>query len=766
MQGPNRRPATAVARRGVEMLGRRDFLRRYGLGGLGALVGVGAVVSGAGAAYTAAYRGAIFGGVRVAGIALGGLDRGAAIGRLDAAFADYAERPIPVGAAGAASRWRATPAALGATVDSGAAAEAALAIGRSGDPLRRLGDPLRRLGDRLDALLGGVDLPLPVVVLDDGHFDALLRAWAPEVTALPTDAAFADDNGALALVPDRDGRGIEPAASTARFRERLARLSSAPVELALVPIVADITAADLEGIRPEASALVGTPVTLRSGSRQWPVGPDLLRAALVYGRAADGQLEPGLRAGPLRPFLDWLAGEIATPAADARIAPDGNGQYRITPEVAGAFLDADCTLAALTAALRADRREADLALSPQPARTTAADLAPVFKRLDGILNTPLVATFQEFSRTYGRAEIAPLIAVTPRPETPERVAITVDDAKLGALVADLARTLNRDPRDAEYRWRGGVVQDVAGGQDGRAVQADASAAAIRAAILGATGKATLAVTLTKPNLPTVDKATIVIRDRLGQGKTPYAGSIPNRKHNVELAVSRLDGATIAPNGIFSFNTATGAQTIDNGYLQGFGIALVGGNDDGSGKYKAVPSVGGGICQVSTTIFQAVYQAGLPLEERNWHAVWLPNYGPPNSPTGMKGLDATVDDQAGLDFKFRNTTGGWIAVEAAADGSWVTVTLRGIDPGWTVKNDEPIISDPKPADQTVATEKTHDLPPGQRVLIEAREDGFSATQHTVVTDRTGKVLRDKIFQSKYAPAQELWQVGVPANEPLN
>ena len=762
MQRTDRRPAVlvalsaALARLNSDAVSRRDFLRRFGLGGLGALVGGGVLLGGAGVAYTGAHRNEVFGGVRMAGVDLSGLDRETAIARLVAAFAIYVQQQVPVGVTKDATRWQVTPAALGATIDYDAAATAAFAVGRTGATVQEI-------GDWLGARLAGTSLPLPVA-LDDARLDTLLRAWAPEVTAQPTDAAFAaDGNGGLTIVADQDGRGIAPEASAARLRDRFSQLATAPVELALVPVTAAITAADLAAVRVAASAAVGQPLTLRFAGKLWTLGTAALGAALRYQREGDN-LILSLRPEPLRAFFAEVGGAIATPPTDATIVLAANGTYQIVPAADGTILDEGGTLAAIEAALRGGAHEATALRVPRGAAITATDLAPAFARLDLILNTPLVVSFQEFSRTYARADIQPLLVITPQASAPDRVVFSLDGAKLAALVADLATTLDQDPRDAQFRWVDGAVQDVAGGQDGRTVQAEPTAAALRGAILGATGKATIAATVTKARVPLSDKATIVIRDRLGLGKTPYTGNA-NRRFNLDLAVSRLNGALIPPDTTFSFNKTTGAQTIENGYKQGFGIALVAGKADGVGQYKAVPSVGGGICQVSTTIFQAVYQAGLPLEERNWHAVWLPNYGPPNSPTGMKGLDATVDDQSGLDFRFQNTTGGWLAVEATTDSTWVTIILRGVDPGWTVANDQPVISNPKPADQVVIYEKTHDLPPGERLLIETRQDGFDALHRTVVTDKDGKVLRDKSFKSRYAPSQEQWQVGVPANEPL-
>jgi hypothetical protein len=76
----------------------------------------------------------------------------------------------------------------------------------------------------------------------------------------------------------------------------------------------------------------------------------------------------------------------------------------------------------------------------------------------------------------------------------------------------------------------------------------------------------------------------------------------------------------------------------------------------------------------------------------------------------------------------------------------------------------VIKDVKPADPTPQYEKTHDLPPGQTIQIEAAADGFTAINHIVVTGADGKVIRDKSFMSNYVPAQNVFQVGVPASEP--
>ena len=233
---------------------------------------------------------------------------------------------------------------------------------------------------------------------------------------------------------------------------------------------------------------------------------------------------------------------------------------------------------------------------------------------------------------------------------------------------------------------------------------------------------------------------------------------------MELAIERLDGALIPPGAIFSFNGSVGEQTIENGYKEGYGIALVGGTPGSGGEVKTVSSIGGGICQVSTILFQVIYRAGLPIEERNWHLYWIPSYGAP--PSGLQGLDATVDSASGLDFKFRNSTGGWLAIEAVADGAEMRIALYGVDPGWTVVVADPAITNERPADPTPVIEKTHDLAPGERIAIEHAVDGFDAANQVLVTDKTGKVVREATFTSNYYPSRNVTQVGVPADAPLD
>ncbi len=238
-------------------------------------------------------------------------------------------------------------------------------------------------------------------------------------------------------------------------------------------------------------------------------------------------------------------------------------------------------------------------------------------------------------------------------------------------------------------------------------------------------------------------STIDIKEMLSSGQTYYGGSVANRAFNVELAIDRVNGALIPPGGTFSFDGTVGAVDLAHGYKVGYGIV---GTTDGS--VSTVPSVGGGICQVATTLFHAAFWAGMPIVQRSWHLYWIPLYG--QAPSGITGLDATVDTDVGLDLKFKNPTDHWLAVKASANGTLVRFELWGTNPGWTINVDDPVVTNVVKADTAMQYEQSDQLAAGTTVLVEHAEDGFDVSIHRQVL-KDGKVIDDLVLNSHYRPS---------------
>ncbi len=122
---------------------------------------------------------------------------------------------------------------------------------------------------------------------------------------------------------------------------------------------------------------------------------------------------------------------------------------------------------------------------------------------------------------------------------------------------------------------------------------------------------------------------------------------------------------------------------------------------------------------------------------------------------MQGLDAMVmvDEETGssLDFKFRNTTGNWIAISIEANGSNVIVKILGTNPRWTIQVDQPVITNVVQPDQGTNYQDSPELPAGQELQVETAAPGFTASIHRLVTFN-GATLQDDVFTGTYAPSE--------------
>ena len=154
---------------------------------------------------------------------------------------------------------------------------------------------------------------------------------------------------------------------------------------------------------------------------------------------------------------------------------------------------------------------------------------------------------------------------------------------------------------------------------------------------------------------------------VGSYYTTYGG-IPSRLHNVALVAQLIDGALIAPGKTFSFNGTTGERTAEKGFQEAPVII--------NGELQT--GLGGGICQVSTTVFNAAYEAGLQIDERTNHALYISHY--------PLGRDATVN-YPDLDLKFTNDTDNWLLLRTFVGSGSLTVNLYGTPQNRRVESSE-------------------------------------------------------------------------------
>lgn len=255
----------------------------------------------------------------------------------------------------------------------------------------------------------------------------------------------------------------------------------------------------------------------------------------------------------------------------------------------------------------------------------------------------------------------------------------------------------------------------------------------------------LSVETIKPTFTTDRVNVFGIKERIGRGYSEFAGSIPGRIHNVALAASRLNGVLIKPGETFSFNDAVGDISAATGYQSAYIIK----------EGRTVLGDGGGVCQVSTTLFRAALTAGLPIVERRAHAYRVHYY----EDGGFKpGIDATVFSPS-VDLKIKNDTPAYILIQTTVDTQNMTLTfeLYGTNDGrraeilnhqvWGITPPPPALYQDDPT-----------LTKGVTKQIDFAAWGAKTSFQYKVT-KNGETLQDQTFTSNFRPWRAVYLRGV-------
>lgn len=216
--------------------------------------------------------------------------------------------------------------------------------------------------------------------------------------------------------------------------------------------------------------------------------------------------------------------------------------------------------------------------------------------------------------------------------------------------------------------------------------------------------------------------------------TQYSSGNEARMNNIHTAADLLSGSiTKANGGSWSFNDTAGEATPDKGY-QAAG-AIVG------GEYS--DAVGGGICQVATTVFNSVYLAGYPVEKRYNHTLYIESY--------PKGRDAAIA-YPDLDLVWKNDTSSDVLLMMSYTSTSVTATLWGVDPEYQVSTEYGEWKKGEPYSTTYKTDNT--VASGKEYVKTTGVDGSSITIVRTVKDHEGKILHEDSFTSTYAPKNKV------------
>ncbi len=234
--------------------------------------------------------------------------------------------------------------------------------------------------------------------------------------------------------------------------------------------------------------------------------------------------------------------------------------------------------------------------------------------------------------------------------------ISYDKTAIQGFIDSASDQYNKPAQNALFKFESGKVVSFRTDADGLQINTDQLLSDIDSSISQLKNnpnnkKVTLSATILKPEITLANSNNFGIEEEIGEGQSSFRDSIPGRIHNIVLAASKFNGVLVSKDQVFSFNDTVGDISSSTGYQQAYIIK------DG----KTVLGDGGGVCQVSTTLFRAVLNSGLSVVSRTAHAYRVGYYEQDSKP----GFDATVFAPY-VDFKFKNDTQTNILIETSVD----------------------------------------------------------------------------------------------------
>jgi vancomycin resistance protein YoaR len=519
---------------------------------------------------------------------------------------------------------------------------------------------------------------------------------------------------------------------------------------------------------PEAGTLL-----LTDNEQSWMVTPSDLGLTVDLDAMADLALSVGRRGSfldrigeqidawyqgvQLSPILlfDYVVGEhrlgdiaavIDRPTIEAALVVEGVSVQAIPGQI-GRRLDREVTLAALQPHVL-QMVDAVVPLSIQDTPPLVVDASATAEIANTLLSEPLIITADGADDLVLPPEtVAPLLRFEVNSsENPAQYRIAIDPQALVAALEPLAPDLERNPENARFIFNDDTRQlDLDNSAViGRTLDLQASIETINASV--ANGEQVIPLVFDYEDPAVTDEATaeeLGISEAVSVVSTYFSGSSSERKQNIAIASSAFHGLLVPPGETLSMSEVLGDISLDNGYAE----ALIIFGD------KTIKGVGGGVCQVSTTLFRAVFFGGYEIVERHPHAYRVGYYEQgPGSPG--PGLDATVFVPL-VDFKFRNDTPYWLLLETYIYGNqllwkfYSTSDERSMQWSKQLSNE---VEAPKPL-----YKENEDLDKGEIEQIDYEADGLDVVVYRTVT-RGEEVIHQDTIKTHYLPWRAIYEFG--------
>ena len=454
---------------------------------------------------------------------------------------------------------------------------------------------------------------------------------------------------------------------------------------------------------------------------------------------------------------------VGSPRVDATVAFDENGMAYAVEGVQGLMVDRDVIAKKVSDGLIGKAEDKFIAQPvAAPSRTTYEQAQAASEGINRSIAAGATFEYEDDTWTAERKDLASWTNVSVKEVDDakhELVASINEDAAIPAVVKGVKANVKAENVTVSIAKFGGeVIVNTAG--SGVIPEVTPAVSALNTSLYGEDGRTysdhqaaapeTFVIeNSSAPGALTFDQAVDMgILTVIGEYTTEFSNyeGTENRNHNIRTVADILNDTIVEANGgIWSYNDNSGDTTKDPPFASAGSI--IGG--------EHVDSIGGGICQVATTVYNAVFESGLPVVERNNHTEHMHSY--------PDGRDAAVS-YGELDLKWKNDTPSDIILKLSYTDHSVTAKLYSVYTGRKVESEQGAWV---PGDTyTTKFEESDWLAPGQYYTDTAGEDGSSITVTRKVTDESGEVLIDEAITSVYQPKKEVIIVGPGTDtEPL-
>jgi vancomycin resistance protein YoaR len=309
--------------------------------------------------------------------------------------------------------------------------------------------------------------------------------------------------------------------------------------------------------------------------------------------------------------------------------------------------------------------------------------------------------------------------------------------KVRAYLETLGPQVNKEPKDAKFSLSNGKITVYQASAPGAVLNATKTTENVIQTLENKDASREMKIDLEEKK-PTLDESVVEnitkygIKELIASASTSFVKSPSNRIHNIENGANYLNGILIKPGAEFSTISYLGNIDGSTGYLQELVIK----------ENRTIPEFGGGLCQVSTTLFRAAMNAGLKITERQNHSYRVSYYEPPI------GMDATIYSPK-PDLKFVNNTPAYILIQSHVQGTTITFDFYGTKDGRRIEIGTPQEYDSTPPGEPIYVVDPN-MAPGEVRQIEKAHAGAKASFTYKVFDKNGSSLVDQTFKSAYVP----------------